>query len=324
MKNQRTEDIIRAYLSGEDSPEGKALFDQWYASLGDGPPPALDASDRERLQQKMLREIRHRAAQSPAMPAHSPPSVRRRMALPHYRMAASLVGLLMLALVGFWCYRFAHRTTVITTTNAEVRELMLPDGSTAILNANSVLRYHPDWEDQDARQVWLQGEALFSVAHTLDDQKFVVHTPVLDVQVLGTVFNVRHRRHQTAVVLEEGSVAATVPASSRRVTMQPGERIQYTAEPANMTRRRVDTKQYTAWQNQQLSLNNTSLGDIAELLEDYYGFEVVVAQEELRQLRLSSTNTLSLQHPDVLLRAISEIFSLKLTQTQNKIYWEAK
>ena len=323
MKNQRTEEIIRAYLSGNHSPEGEALFNEWYASFPNEETLNMDDSDKEVLRQKMLRAISKNNLRASLPPsATTKPLLPRRNATLYYRIAASLVGVLILTSVAWWYYQSTPPFTSLTTGDTEIRKITLADGSEVMLNANSELRYHPNWDEETDRHVWLEGEAFFSVEHTQNHQAFVVHTSGLEVKVLGTKFNVRHRRDQTAVVLNEGKVRAYVPSSSEQVTMQPGEQVLLAHGQESLIRRRVNTKQYTAWKNQELILKNTSLQEIAAMLEDYYGFEVVLANDALGKLRVSSTNALSLKNVDVLLAAISEIFSLKATRTQKRIYLE--
>lgn len=323
MEKKRTEDIIRSYLAGEESPEGEALFNQWYASFQDEDTLDMSEQGKAALRQRMLREIKKSvpatASASPVYHDH-PPRLRRRSLAP-YRTAAALVACLTLALVGWWYYQYVSRTAALVTGNTEIREVVLPDGSTATLNANSVLRYNPDWGGAGPRQVWLEGEAFFSVKHTPNHQPFMVHTPGLNVDVLGTKFNVRHRRHQTTVVLSEGKVRAHVPSSSEQVVMQPGDQVQHQEGQPTLSQHRVDVMQHTAWRSQEVVLNNTSLREIATLLEDYYGLEVVLADGSLGDLRVSSTQALSLQNPEVLLAALSEIFSLKATLTQKRVYF---
>ena len=327
MEKKRTEDIIRAYLAGKESPEGEALFNQWYASFEEEDTLNLREQDKEKLRQKMLREINRSssfATSSSSSDKHGQPRRTRQRLIVPYRMVAAMVGFLVLALTGWWYYQYAYRTVALATGNTEVKEVVLPDGSTVTLNANSTLRYHPHWDGSVSRQVWLEGEAFFSVKHTLNHQPFVVHTSGLNVDVLGTEFNVRHRRHQTTVVLSEGKVRAHVPSSSEQVVMQPGDRVRYQEGQSTLSQQPVDVAQYTAWRNQELVLNNTSLREIAILLEDYYGLKVVLADPALGDLRVSSTQALSLQNPKVLLAALSEIFSLKATLTQKRIYFDPR
>ncbi|HMP29959.1 MAG TPA: FecR domain-containing protein, partial [Saprospiraceae bacterium] len=77
--------------------------------------------------------------------------------------------------------------TTVKTEYAQNRNVILPDGSTVILNAKSSLRYSKNWKDAENRKVWLDGEGYFSVVKGVSlGQKFEVITNGLSVVVEGT------------------------------------------------------------------------------------------------------------------------------------------
>src|SRR6185437_3682694 len=83
----------------------------------------------------------------------------------------------------------------IRTGYGEIKSVLLPDSSVVTLNANSKLRIPEQWTEASGRQVWLEGEAYFAVQKkAATAEKFVVHTTEVDVEVLGTKFNVNARR----------------------------------------------------------------------------------------------------------------------------------
>src|SRR5690606_18122735 len=124
-----------------------------------------------------------------------------------YRIAAVFAGLLLVSALLLWVYRTSD--TTYTTAFGEVKTILLPDSSEIILNANSTLSYATHWNKSKAREVFLSGEAFFKVQEkpvASGYAKFVVHTGNLDIEVLGTQFNVHHRRNKTQVVLNSGKV----------------------------------------------------------------------------------------------------------------------
>lgn len=128
-----------------------------------------------------------------------------------YRVAAAFIGILLVAAVSFLYLR--EETIRYETAYGQLRVIVLPDSSRVTLNGNSTLRYQADWEALpigNTREVWLEGEGFFEVTEVVlsaqSMAKFVVHTPQLDVEVVGTKFNVTNRRHQTQVVLSSGQV----------------------------------------------------------------------------------------------------------------------
>lgn len=111
-----------------------------------------------------------------------------------WRWAASVAAVLALVVGLLW---WQQRRVEYATGYGETQQVILPDGSSVTLNANSMLTYAAS----QPRELWLQGEAYFSVQrmeHHREQQEygkqFVVHTDQLDVEVLGTAFNVNSRR----------------------------------------------------------------------------------------------------------------------------------
>ena len=123
--------------------------------------------------------------------------------------------------------------TEYKTGYGQVKILLLPDSSKLVLNANSAVKIPQQWKEQGDRQVWLDGEGYFEVAKKITThQKFIVHTSQVDVEVLGTKFNVNTRRRQSLVALEEGKVQLSVKGKSVSViqkltrpsiVLKPGE-----------------------------------------------------------------------------------------------------
>jgi ferric-dicitrate binding protein FerR (iron transport regulator) len=141
----------------------------------------------------------------------------------YWQIAAAVVfvvavGMLML-------HRFNQNAlTTQRTSFGKQKEIVLPDQSVVILNGNSSVRYAAAWNTEKAREVWLEGEAYFSVQHTQNHQKFIVHThDGFQVEVLGTKFSVNNRKKATSVVLQEGKVK--VSDASSTYIMQPGEMV---------------------------------------------------------------------------------------------------
>ena len=71
-----------------------------------------------------------------------------------------------------------------------MREIILEDGSKITLNGSSKLIYPKSFEKSATREVTLIGEAYFDVARN-EQKPFLIHTPRMEIRVLGTAFNVR-------------------------------------------------------------------------------------------------------------------------------------
>lgn len=232
-----------------------------------------------------------------------------------YKVAASF----LLVASSFLVYRFWNDTHYLDyhTAYGETKTIVLPDSSTVILNSNSTLRFPSHWEEQPVRELWLQGEAYFSVIHKRDHQPFKVYTGEgVAVEVLGTTFNVYHRTEETKIVLNTGKIRLHLPAESaaQDIIMKPGDLVEY--KQKSYSRRMVNPVTYTAWTEKKLVLDHTSLRDMVDMLRDNYGVEVAVETDSL----LSQTVSGSMPLTDVesLVNQIAQTFQLKVIKQKNR------
>ncbi|SDL54743.1 ferric-dicitrate binding protein FerR, regulates iron transport through sigma-19 [Catalinimonas alkaloidigena] len=206
------------------------------------------------------------------------------------RVAAVLAGIMVVGSALFW---LLHAQTVrVETAFGETKVFWLPDSSRVTLNAHSSLTYTADWEEGTTREVHLEGEAFFSVRKqqtATGRVKFVVHTEDVHVEVLGTEFNVRQRRDQTQVMLEEGSVRLRVKEHPHEILMQPGDLVEVLPRTHEVQQRIVNPERYSSWKQHQWILNNTSLQEIAGRIEELYGLPVRLPDSATAHLQLTGT-----------------------------------
>ena len=127
---------------------------------------------------------------------------------PVLRIAAAFA----LVAVAWW---FFNRTDTIEyqTAYGEKLEVILPDSSVMVLNANSVASLDPDqWTNE--RSLELNGEAYFKVKK---GSRFEVSSMQGTVSVLGTQFNVKSREKYFEVICYEGKVGVETPNHSLKL-----------------------------------------------------------------------------------------------------------
>ena len=225
----------------------------------------------------------------------------------------------ILLLVGVTAYLWRKPTTVIEyrTAFGETRSITLPDSSTVMLNSNSLLRLNSSWEATSPREVWLDGEAFFSVMSKKNKQPFIVKTEEnVAIEVLGTTFNVYHR-NDIKVVLNTGRIQLSLPTvrADEKVMMNPGELVEYNER--KYVKRKVDPKIYTAWTENNLVLNRTSLREMLLMIKDNYGIQVEVNENLLGQTISGSmpvSDSVSLMHQ------IAKAFRLKVVKEGDRYF----
>ncbi len=234
---------------------------------------------------------------------------------------AAAVALLLMAGTYYWLQM--QQDVVYQTGYGEIKEVLLEDGTKVKLNANSSIRYHPDRILKSSREVALQGEAFFDVSHHQHEgqpSRFLVRTENGVVEVLGTRFNVQSRHHSTQVVLESGSVSFETH-EKQKATLSPGEMLEYSEQNPYLRLQKVNPRKFTAWRDQKLFFDDTSLADLAKILQDTYGKKVVISNETLRSKKLSGE--ISAEDMDKVLLAVSRLFSIQITQHKDTIFFES-
>jgi len=173
-----------------------------------------------------------------------------------------------------------------------VSEMILPDGSVIFLNADSRIRYSVDGQN-GVREVFLNGEAWFDVEKN-NKKPFVVHTPLYDVNVTGTQFNVKAYEAESEVTttLEEGEVVIRSSGSIRLagdIILKPGEQAILSAGSKELAIRKVNTNWYSSWKDNKLIFVNMNLKDLVVLLERKYGVDIEIKNKEILDLHFDGT-----------------------------------
>jgi transmembrane sensor len=229
------------------------------------------------------------------MEAEPMPVVGRRWVGRVIAAAASVAALV----IGFWWVSTRtgrpEEMAVIKTGYGEIKNILLPDSSVVILNANSSMRIPSPWTEAVGRQVWLEGEAYFQVQKkTSTAEKFVVHTKEVDVEVLGTRFNVNTRRQRAVVSLEEGKVrlsmngiVTSVMEKKAGLIMRPGQVAEVDEDLQAKVNEDTDVSERSGWSRHEFHFDHTSLGEIAHLVQDTYGYEMEVEDSTMLEKQIS-------------------------------------
>ncbi|MDF2192599.1 FecR family protein [Paraflavitalea sp. CAU 1676] len=169
---------------------------------------------------------------------------------------------------------------VLTTPIGGTYYVSLPDKSKVWLNADSRIKYPTVFSGRE-RRVEVLGEAYFEVAKDLS-KPFVVKTGELDVEVLGTHFNVRNYSDESAVktTLIEGKVQ--VGASDKDpVVLTPGEQASMDAASGRGARvAAVDVEAVMAWKNGYFEFRAATLSEVMKEIRRWYvGIKEIVFEE---------------------------------------------
>jgi transmembrane sensor len=312
MNNRELAQLIQNFREGKATEQEKRRLEAyWDKALKDTTPlDDLPPGEQEIIKSEMFNAIKTQL--------HLKDRKSVSFYRPLYRVAAAILFLVAASSVLYFNLPIVGEHAQVDTSSSEVetkygerRTIVLPDESTVILNGNSKLKYSKNWSGQQIREVWIDGEGFFAVQHTKSHQKFVVHTREgLNVEVLGTKFNVKSREHGSEVLLTEGKVKLNVDNTESPVYLNPGELA--TVKKNQLSKRVVEGIQYTSWVRSKLVFDKTQLSELAQILQDTYGMKVSFQNEDLKQRQLSGE--ISSASADDILFAIAETFNIKVTK----------
>lgn len=164
-------------------------------------------------------------------------------------------------------------------------QLILSDGTRVYMNAASELRY-PIAFSSGNREVYLKGEAYFEVQPDTT-RTFVVKTDDLDIQVLGTSFNVNAYSDVSFLTATLISGKVRVIYNDKQYDLIPSEQICYDKETKNISRKMVDTRLYTSWKDGYYYFEAMRLEDIMQMISHWYGFKVFFQNSSLKDIEFS-------------------------------------
>lgn len=275
-EENKTKRLVRLYFGKHFSRYGRILFARWWRADDDDiqKQKALEElwkeSDREATRStwqdwSILRE----RLQEELSPVRLIPWHRRML-----KYAAVVALMVISAGTGYWATeRFKPVRHVemaqLFVAYGEDREITLPDSSKVWVNSGSLLVYPEDFTDTDTRTVYLTGEAAFSVRKN-PEQPFIVKTPHLDVEALGTVFTVEAYPGDSCsmTTLEEGSVLVSVSTESiEPILLKPDQQLVYSHTAHTVSVHAVDASIYNREREGYLIFENIPFNRLMASLE---------------------------------------------------------
>ena len=215
---------------------------------------------------------------------------------------------------------------VISTEKGSKTKIILEDGTTVWLNAESELKYPSTFKNQEKRVVTLTGEAYFNVA--INEKKpFEVYAAGYRFKVLGTAFNVKAYPGEEKIetTLEHGKVnvekltlgEGTEPLQV--ISLKPKQTIVLYKAPqkdveipeevktedtktdkpvdVDLIEKRPllleneDLSTYLAWKDNMLVFKDANISDMINDLERRYSIKIKIDDERIKGIKFTGTFT---------------------------------
>ncbi len=270
-----------------------------------------------------------------------------------WMIAASIISVLAISALGFYFIKTGgissevSKQEVLYTQYGKRIHALLPDGSNVWLNSGSTISYSEKFNQQDKREVTLNGEAFFDVKHDVK-HPFIVHAGKLSVVVLGTAFNVKAYSADSFVetTLIRGKVVidnAAKPGANivlypnEKVIIQTGKAIANTGttpEREQTSSKELMAFKYdkkavvpevsdgaiveTSWVSNRLIFKKENFTDLALQLERWYDVKIIFDNDKYQKTQF--TGSFKDQDIKEVMKALKLIGSFHYTINDNLIH----
>lgn len=239
----------------------------------------------------------------------SKPFSKRMLPFSFYAISIAASLFFLLGMITFFRY---YTKTAICPPGKHLA-ITLPDHSEVILNAESIIVWHPYWMKFD-RVVNFEGEAYFQVKKGTG---FKVISSRGETKVLGTTFNIYSREDDYKVSCFSGSVNVASVVNKTSVVLHPGEK--GTIEKNGMVKlsQLLNPEENKAWINGMFVFTGASLNSVIREIERQYNIIIRLKED----YPLTYTGNFSKSIPvEEILNLICTSLELKLKSVSKSEY----
>lgn len=191
---------------------------------------------------------------------------------------------------------------------AELRDVVLEDGSIVHLDAGSTISLKPGASGREVSL--LAGQAFFEVA-SAKGRPFRVQAGDVTVTVTGTAFGVRTSSRVVSVAVQSGTVEVAADGGEP-TTLSRGQRLVVDRASRSVVRGEVAPEEIASWRRRRLIVHDATLDDVVEALGRHYAGIIVLTDRRLSRQLVSGV--FDLTRPVEALNAVAESQNGRLTE----------
>lgn len=333
LNKDQFKEMLDRYVKGQSLPDEERFIEQWYNALGTDQVQMDEASHQE-IEDKLWNAISHRISQQKIEPVVAEVPSRSM----DYRMVACIAAVLVIGLSALFFWPSSEPVEqpievasvqpqeLLLTSEAQPRIIGLEDGTRVTLKPNSRLRLK-NFTDLPNREVYLEGEAFFEVAHD-KEHPFFVYTGEITTKVLGTSFTVSARDLKKAieVSVKTGRVSVTktqqkssspLHTLTEEIILTPNQKAIYDGH--NVVASLVEKPKRIIKEGVAqplMQFDDEPAANILNAIDEAYGVELVFDEEQLSKCRLTTTlsNEDLYDRLSIICKAINGTYELYGTQ----------
>lgn len=196
----------------------------------------------------------------------------------------------IIIVLGLVNYRMNDKQKQLSTQNFTVSAekgqrafITLPDSTKVWLNSDTKISYPADYGLKE-RNVTLVGEAYFEVAKN-PDKRFIVEAKGMQVEALGTSFNVNAYQNDNKIIASLFSGSVRVSYDRHVAILEPHESIRVDLLNRSFSRYKDESMQNIAlWRKNEITFDGESLEEITHIMSRLYNTTICIEDESLKKV----------------------------------------
>lgn len=196
----------------------------------------------------------------------------------------------IIIVLGLVNYRMNDKQKQLSTQNFTVLAekgqrafITLPDSTKVWLNSDTKISYPADYGLKE-RNVTLVGEAYFEVAKN-PDKRFIVEAKGMQVEALGTSFNVNAYQNDNKIIASLFSGSVRVSYDRHVAILKPHESVKVDLLNRSFSRYKDESMQNIAlWRKNEITFDGESLEEITNIMSRLYNTTICIEDESLKKV----------------------------------------
>ncbi|MCT7493253.1 FecR family protein [Aliarcobacter cryaerophilus] len=232
------------------------------------------------------------------------------------KFAASVIFIIGASLFGINEYmNFGIKHTY--TSNQEIKNIVLPDGSKVILDAKTKLdiKYFSDKREINI----IEGKALFDVTSN-PNKPFIVNANMIKVEVLGTNFEVKNEIDKIVVDVINGKVKVEQNKNNefqQLAILTKGKHISFDKQSKKVILKDIDINNIASWKDGILFFQDYSLEKAINEFKKYQDINITI-QKDIKNYTVSGS--FSIHEIDKFIFALTKIYPIKVDNKVDSTY----
>jgi ferric-dicitrate binding protein FerR (iron transport regulator) len=294
MKKQQFIQLIDKYVSGSATESEKALVEEYLKRMEAEGETELTDEQEQRQKGAMWLQIQQQTTKKSAKIIRPKWYQARLIKLSVAAVAACAVLVFFILRPGQDSFSSDNMKTIAVAEGEAIKKVKLADGTLVWIKPNSSLSF-PETFTGKSREINLKGEALFEVAKDAA-RLFTVHCQNMDVQVLGTSFNIKDRKEkdtvEIAVLTGKVWVDPANQMSIEKVVLQPNDKLRFHKQSGWVSKGIVSSADaYTVGTAYDMHFVNTPIAQIAKRIEQKFDVTIKMDRQHTEDCNVSGNFT---------------------------------